>query len=650
MRNVHRFLICLSLAVLVTVAPAQQAAQPEAAPEPRTPAIIDQIPDEALGFLVISDLQGMSDNINQFLGAMQLPFPMPPGGMLASVQMMFGLGPGFDPSGGMAIVLLDPEPFGVDLDFDLPGPLGDTEALDDADADEDDEPTLWPLVFFVPGDGVQGVFGNSPSTAVGNYTQLEMPMATAFATYRDGYVLVSPRADALDAILAQSGRLADDLSDGQRQALTESDLAVHVDATRATPLVRQAFDKMFEAYQTMLQMAEAETTDTQIAGFRMGQDAMLDLVEQMQAGTMTLSFRPEGMHGSVAMAMDPDSDLGLALASLDFRPSPVPNRVPDFPYAVAVAANVDYTDEIASVLDTLEQTALASLPSQWAVPDEQLAELRTIRTELGRQITGVQYVVGAGAEGEMKIAMVMACADSEQMMTLIRQGVESELALLEDLQAREDNAAEDIHQIELAYEQDATTIDGVSVDTMHLTYPVSAEAPGALEEMMMGFFGDGELSVMLGAPDAETVVATFGDQDIFTSTLATCDGTSPIPVNAEVAQAMAVVPGDARLVGLINLKNAMQFSDAVAADFAEAAPAGMMMMQGNALQYMETDMPIVFYVQTEDSTLRTTMFMPIETLRDAMQSSMRYMMEQMQQQMESGSDEPQNAPENDTGF
>ena len=473
-------------------------------------------------------------------------------------------------------------------------------------------------------------------------------MATVFATYRDGYVLVSPRADALDAMLAQTGRLADNLSEARRAELTEPDLAVHMDAATASPMVEQMFEKMFEVYRAMLQTNEAESVETQMAGYQMGQEAMMGLLEQTQTGTMTLSLNDQGIHIGGAMEMDPESDLGAALASLGDAPSPTPNRVPDLPYAVAIAMNVDYTDEIAAVLDGLEETALAALPESYTVPADQLAQMRAIRTELGQQTTGVQYVVGADADGQMQIAAVMECVDSAEVMTLIRRGAESKLAMLEGLQTRDD-LADDIGQIEMTYEQDTTTIDGVSVDTMCLTYPVSAEMPGAFEEMMMQFFGDGEMNAMMGAPDAQTVVATFGDPDLFVAALATCDGTGPIPANPDVAQAMAVIPGDACIVGLVNLKNAMQFSSAFTDDLVEATPMGMM-MQGNVLQYMETEVPLVFYLQAEESTLRGTLFLPIETLRDAMQSSMRFMMEQIQQQMESGGNEPGHAPQNGGGF
>ena len=219
------------IAVLAAVAMFASAAPAETAP-----SVLKQIPAGSMGFVVINNVKATAARVDEFIKEIGVSKFIPPGGTLATIKGGAQLGAGFNADGGIAIALLDPQQFGLDI-------MAMMKAGPNA---KPPQPDQIPVVAFIAGSDVKGVFGEMAKPAQGKYFQLQLPAPfPIMAIAHNGYVILSPSKAALDAVISSRKSAADELPKEHVDTLAKSDMAYYINMKVAGPILSGAM-KMFE--------------------------------------------------------------------------------------------------------------------------------------------------------------------------------------------------------------------------------------------------------------------------------------------------------------------------------------------------------------------------------------------------------------------
>ena len=625
--HVPFMVVLLSLCLPVTALADHPTSEPPKAVE--VESVLTHIPTGAMGYLLIPNLAEFSDNLDGFIGALQMPVPV--GDVVGTAQMQMMLGEGFNPNGGLAVVLLDTQAFGIDL-AELIG------------ADEAEEPVL-PLVFFVPGDSIEGVFGNHPITAEGAFSKVDFMGEAVYAATKGDYVVLSPRTDALQVALDAKDTLASTLRPKQLASLAQTNAAVHMDIRVCRPVLKKALEKFAEEMEDAMAMSAASGMESPgMDPAQMAETAVAfygALLDQTSALTIRAYVDETGIRFGETISFEPDSDLGKLVAAQGAPDGPLLDRLPDLPYFLAFGSNMSYSPEMIELFQNLGNKFVASLD----VPEDVLTQMQARSNEFYSNVKSVQFVLGGAPKGSgtLGMSLVYVCEDAEA----IKATVAEQIDLAKDMMAAmAEDAAGPLP--ELTHSADALTVGGVSVDRLTVDMPESDEAE--LEEMDAVFttlLGSETLDILIAAPDKETLVFTIGGGEaMMAQALTVADGSGEILASDAVTQAMGEVPDDAWCVGLFNLKNLGE----VIATTMEALEPGS--TEFFPLMFMTSNMPIMFFAQSETHTLHADLVIPAAPIADAMQSVMQAMAMSAEDTMEDDGepDDAEDVPEDDSGF
>ena len=113
------FFFLVILAAPVLAQPTATATAPStAAAMPKLEDVSQYIPPDSLAYAVVNNVGAMTGNVEKYLddvGLAALLKPMMPTGLLDLIKLQAMLGDGFNPNGGFAFVMLDPNKFGIDV-------------------------------------------------------------------------------------------------------------------------------------------------------------------------------------------------------------------------------------------------------------------------------------------------------------------------------------------------------------------------------------------------------------------------------------------------------------------------------------------------------------------------------------------------------
>ena len=658
-----RRLFCVLLTVALAAPAMGQDAPPPPMPETR-PAfpdiepVLKHLPADAAGFLVVNSVQALSDDFQAFVEALDAPVPMR-GTLAEMIQGGLQLGEGFNPTGGLAIAMLDPAAFDVDV-FELMGAksaFGGPESMPVDDEPDtmpgNDDPQLplaasLPMVIFLPAESVESIFGHLTLTPEGDATRLEMAPGgmVMFAQATGDYVALSPRLDALNAALSFEKSAATTLAAGQLSRLADADVAMHMNMAVSGPIIKQGIE-MFSGM--MNDMTALAATDPDAPQPPMDMDAIMsgyvrfygDLVDQTDSVTLCMDVGEAGLTVDELVNFKADSAWGKMLAVQKPSNKPLLNRLPSLPYVLAVGADVSYSAEMAALAQSMSEAFLSDPTLRAKLPEDALARSLEMSKEFYQNISSMQMVLGGmpeGTPGAIGMAFVYECADASAVRTLTAEQAQLQEDVVNAMLAAE--TPEDEWAFE--YETDALSVAGQSVDRMRIGLPESMMQPEVVDVLNV-LFGQEELELLAATPTNETFVMTFGGgQAMLGEALKTAGGTGPIASAPVVAETIAkAVPDDAWGVGVLSVKH---LGDVVAAALEANEPGSA---EYFPLKYMETDTPVVFFMRNEGPLLHGGLHVPAQTMRDAMLSSRQVSGEQVQammEEMEEAAEDAETAP------
>ncbi|MCJ7544440.1 MAG: hypothetical protein MUP47_07750 [Phycisphaerae bacterium] len=571
------------------VEPAAVSAPTTAVAMPKPESVLQHIPADALGYVVVRDVGALMGKVDAYLaeiGLAELVAPAMPTGALDSVRAAAMLGEGFNPSGGCAVVMLDPEKLGVDL----LAIMGQGEEPASQPETEPVEPKL-PIVILVPGLSVESVFGNYPITPGQKYTEVALRVGPMLAKQMGGYVCLSPSAEALDALAAAAPASPPaELT----ELLARSDITLHINMEVAAPLV----DKLLAKGVASMAEGQAPPVIRSIWSTYMG--FYKELCSQMTAVSIGGRFVPTGVVIEAMAGFKPDSPLGRAIATAQPAGGNLLGRVSSPSYVLAIGMATTSSEETenqqkAFAIDIVD-TCLA-MPPLNALAEQTKADLKALVLALSeQQAGGMQMVIGGAPRGSglFGASAVLRCKDSAALKELLLGAVPLVETVIKTL------AEEEELPFQIVTTRGVATVDGLAVDAIEFipraeqeeptattesaapaeeaeatTDPAETEAPATEEaaapekpttesapaEAEKGpiatVMGEDKIRFYLAAVDPQTLVVTFGGAQPYLAEAVRVakagDGT--ILSDPAVAKALAVMPKSITSVGLLNVGN-----------------------------------------------------------------------------------------------
>ena len=472
MRTSRTLVILLSIALLGGIAWAQAQPEAEAAPVPVMPqaeSVMKHIPAGAMGFVVVNNIKDGAAKVESFLTdigvADMIGLQAMPGGLVGMLQAQAQLSEDFNPDGGFAAVMLDPQQFGVDLmELMNMGPASQPQTT----APADQQKKKVPFVLLIPGKGVKEVFSNYCVEEADPFYSVSLRMGPMFAVKCGDYVAISPTAEALKAMLETEKKVSCELTQSQQAAIAKSQIAMHVNMKITGPIYSKILEKMTDQAAAMQEMGNGSSRPAELLSAIM--PFYRDMIAQLDAVTVTGRFAETGLVFSEQISWDPQSQWGKALASYKPSGDKLLGRLPNLPYILA------YGESAANVPEEFKKMAfdltnrLLGADALLSVSEETKTKIRDIIKTSYDQMTGFQLVVGGAPEGAgvFGLACVMKCRDTESVKTMLAQSADVVESLIKTLVDEDDK---DIDQLKITYTKDAETAGELAVDAIDILHP-----------------------------------------------------------------------------------------------------------------------------------------------------------------------------------
>ncbi len=592
--------LCLVLSLSSVSLPAQDAAPP---PQPKAESVLEHIPAGAMGFVAANNIQGMLDGVEKLMKELGLSEQIglqQPGMLLAMLRQQGQLGAGFNPNGGAAAVMLDPQQFNIDL-LAMAGMGGQPPA----------EGAKVPFVLMLAGSGVKEVFDKYEIEEQGEFSLVKLRMGPMTAKKAGGYILLSPDAKFITALLEAKEKIAAAMSPGEAKSVAAADVALHINMKVAGPLL----NKLLTNVRAMMEMAaQGEPLAKDIV--KMYLDMYGKAIAQMQSLTFALRLAPAGVVIEELVSFLPDSEYGKMMAMYGSG-QPLLNRLPNLPYVLAMGAQMGSEQgraEAIKVTNDLLDKLLASEVGQ-KIPATAQTKIKSAMTTGLEQIQGVQVVAGPAPEGAGVIGLAGICQvkDADAYRQAIADGISAVMETVKALSSPTD----DIKDLKITYTKGAETVAGVSVDTIVISHPeMDKMSPNDKAEMTKAL-GEDQIRIFIAAKDKNTVVMTFGGgKTMLAEALKTADGTGTIPSSPGLDVVKQIMPEKGSFLMVFNLANLMAAIEKGAKIMGEEAPPFK----------VTAKTPIAIGGGIQGATAHVVIFVPTDVIKDVTGLVMREVM------------------------
>ncbi len=605
------FMISVCVSVLAAGAFAQDA-KTEAPPKPMAESFIKYIPAGTMGFIATNNLEVTIKHVEKYLadiGAdelMNMDLEQSPGALMDLLKMSARFGEGFNPNGGVIIMMLDPEQFEINL----------PQAVED-----DKMPEKLPFVAFIPGSSVEEVFGGYTPEKDGDYTKLTMPMGEMMAAQCGDYVMLSPMKEALQAVLEAKVKAADkELTKKQIELFEKSDISIYINMRVAGPI----FSGMIKAYEKA-QEKKTETSEyvsQQEKMFATALTASKDIISQLDAFCLTGRITDEGVVFDGICDWTPDSDFGKALAAFKAPSAPLLSRVPDMSYFIAIGAGGQSDTTVFDV-----QSSIKSAIKNMKLEEEQAEQAEKLAEEWTEEVNGMQFVAGQGVQDSSLIGLtlVIDCKDADKTRKLLAETAAFAAEVI-TFQAASDTAAETV----VSYDEGVETIGDMKIDAISITNPKMESMSDEERNMMVKIIGEDKMRILVASPDKNTVVLTFGGATAYMEkALETVrQGKGSVLANEDVRKSLEHMPKNACFLFMGNAGNLFKTVGGIM----EAS------MGQNILPFEITcQTPLAVGVAVEGTSTHLVAFVPTTLVKECI-DAYKKVQQQKQEQYDNGDD------------
>lgn len=566
MRTCRRVFVSVVPFVLIGAAVAQEAPTPPPPPPmPKAEPVLSRVPAGALAYVVINNLQDLQGNIGAFIQQIGLQQMLPPAlanNLAAVAAQQLQLGPGFNLNGGLAVAILDPQPFGIDLVamFKQAAAGGGPPKV----------PQL-PIVLFLAGKSAQEVLGKFKPTPQGKYATFMSPVGPLLAGKVGNYLAISQMPQALDAVAAAKKSALAELGKEQAAIIQKADLAIRVNLKTAAPLLNKLLDEMDKliAEQQKQMAAAGAGAPPMLAGVMQLQANLAlkmmkvyrDMIGQIEGFTIAARLAKPALVLESLTDYVPGSMLGKAVASYKAPTTSLVSRLPDLPYVLAFGA-VSPAEQPAEalqlvgemtdfVLGALDDIGPKKLPA--ALKDK----IKTIQAGIIGQIEAIRFVAGGAPEGSglFGLAALVQCKDAAKMKALAGESVAVANQLIQHFGAEQ----EEVKALKITYAAAAASAGAAAPDTITITHPEMAKMSEKDRAEMGKVLGEQTVRVRLAQADARNVLFAFGGGDkFFVEAVKAAQGGGTIGEGPAMAVAKLYLPKQPVATVLLNATNLLE--------------------------------------------------------------------------------------------
>jgi len=632
MRIIRLVAAVFALTCIGSIGLAQQVPPPQQTMPP-VEAVITHIPADALGFVVVNGVDNIFQKIEDFYNDIGAPGgPMPP----IRELIVPAMGPSFNPNGGFAIVMLDPEKFGVDLVKVLSQAMtpdyGYYEDEYDEEYDEEEETAVEeveeqppiPYVFFIPGQGPESVMppGSFEVSWEGDYTVFTESWSgdVLYAIQEGGYVLLSPNSDALDAIRSAEVFFEDGSSGNAHTAIADSDVGAYVNMQLAGPLAKGLFELMQTSPMGQMMMPGLEELNSQVM------DVAWESLEELDSVSAAYTFTETGLKLQQTTAFVEGSVAAKQVAAMTGYDKPLMDMLPNLPYGVAGGVHCAMNEEMRAQ-EIAQLTKLLNVPQVKEILGDNVDRILSIAEEMYSELMDIQFVVGGAPEGAGTIAAAVVFRTKDAQGALGR--LPGDLPLLEQainaLIEKVDSGEEGLLTITVT--ENAEMVDGLAVTHIVMDHPEFEEESEEDQAKAQAVLGMTKPTFLAAAPDDQTLIITFGGGSAMMSdTIAAARDGGTIVDSEGVAEVMAELPADPYVVTMVSLGNI----GLIGANTTQVIEPDSEFVDW-PLADMENTKPIVMAAAADGAVIHTVMFAPTDVIADTVASVMAWTQAQQEQ-------------------
>jgi len=615
---------CAVCAVIFTAASAQT--KPAAPKVPAAANVLKRIPAGSMGFVVINNVKASTDaldTIMQETGLAAVLADEMPEGTLKAIIKAIPLGEGFNPNGGVAVAMLDPAKFGINLPkLIIDKAKGTKSARPATTASAKAAPATQPkdiklpLLIILPGKDISKVLGKRYNVTKGKpCTTVALPPGPMSAAQVGDYIVLSPNPAAIKAVVGVKKSAADELTPQQAKQLASAHIGCFINMKITGPFVNKlirGMELLVEAHKEGLIGDSGIPTDLMdiLVVMKPAMPQFRATIAQMNALIITGRVAKTGVVFNAATDWDPASEFGKILAAAKPNKAKPLAGLPNMGYVMAFGSSAPIRKEKVQTQVKMIQ-ALLDKADKKTLPAEFRPRITKLTTEITGQITNMKMAFGGvapNASGVMSIGIMLKCKDATKLKGLLAQATQ---LVDEIIQKNVKNPGD--KRVKLTYKAKALTVEKLSTDVIELK-PPSEEPTGVAGHVMQTFmvmFGEDGINFRVTATDKKTIVATFGGgQDTLSAWIKSVKANKDtISTLQAAADAMKHMPRNPNVLMFFNASN-----------YFEMMVNGMQLMgggRGGAVPFQITcKTPIAFGAGHAGTTQHMALFVPKQLIED----------------------------------
>ncbi len=554
---------------------------PASAPAGIPQSLLNAIPDQALAFVAVANMQQAGAKVDQLIADLNLS-QMMPGSILDKIREEQDFGPGFNANGGFALAMLDPNLFGYtpqDITEEKPGP---------------DKPA--PVVYLVAGTDVKTLFNGFKASSEEGLTKLESQYGeVVYAKMADGYILLAEDTQPLKVIAQGKGSVMSRLSGPHKMLISQSDALGFADVKALRPWIHALFVKLAQQAEAAPQRGRMFMSPPGMMRAYMG--FWENLVSQIDLVTIGANLNKEGITLARVATFDPNSAIAKMSGGIKFASGPMLTQMPGLPYVLAIGTEpmvqispetqAEYRKWIANAMsafsgDTLKKEQIDRLAQ---ISADNLSHVKSERMFLGASpagsgVFGLAVIYNVDNADAVLASLPEAIQIQEQAMnSLISRAMTGMMHQAGSMPATAPASQPKQQMVSMKYTPNAMTVADAQISTLDLVIPQLSEKMDAnARAILTKVLGEENIRVYIAKASDKIVVVTLGGAKAFLTEAITAarDG-KDLAADASVAGSLKHLPKDSVGAMVISLPNLFrQISDGISAvegpDAAQRSP------------------------------------------------------------------------------
>ena len=584
--KVVRILLSVSAAFLLITSSWAQTTQP-AAPASTGPAttapvttgptdVLEAIPTDTWGFVVVRDMQALSNDA--VLLGQKLGLPVPP--VLPMAKALIGLMEGVNDTGSLALVV---------------GAGGGG---------------VPPMGLLVPVTDVGQMIGYlAPQDAGDGVQQIALLGKPTFVVPYGGFAVMAPSKEVTKMLATASAGVRGKLDEARLGVYQESDLFAHVELAEVLKTYRPMVEMMIQS------MSPPPTTqpEGQAAAAPNPLKAVLDIVLQLNTVDVAANLDAAGLMIQGFLSFLPGTDLAAQSAAQELTDKRLLVGLPAMgeQYILAMGSLQSRGEAVQAQIVKGLDGLLANPAVAQHIDPAQGEKLKDVVVAFTRQVRQSSLSISAlptAAEGLIGFAWVLQVDDAAKTAGLIGEAIEAVKLLPKDEAIREDLK-------NIVYKPKAEQVGDLSVDHVLVDISNLPEVTDEDRAQIKSVVGQDGLLVRIASVGDNHVVVLFGGGAKRLATVAalSAQGQSPLSADPGIKKVAGKLPTMRAVEMYFSLDSLMQLIKSIGEAVEQPAPfeptqvgvpAGLVVSGGKAYSRVDLFVPMELMVAVKDLAMQ----------------------------------------------